>query len=189
MNKEQVTQCLHNFFNQERVRSTIATIKECDITGWEKWLQVEFAHYLQTKIYKNDEHEFRWYREYKVISSHCDKGDSQKEYILPDYWISSDKGENSYYLIELKCSNTGSLEAKMAEDVNKWNTYIEKHGRILACSSDSMEYRNSGVFFVGVDTKHKETEIEARDCVLEHCGHDFKYRIDFLSLDKVSEKA
>lgn len=187
MNKEQVIQHLHDFINQERVRSTIATIKECYITGWEKWLQVEFAHYLQAHIYKNNQHEFRWYREYKVISSTCEKDNnrSQKEHILPDYWISSDEGEHSYYLVELKCSNTGDLESKMAGDVNKWKMHTKEHGHVLTCVSDPVQYRNAGIFFVGVDIGFKEIQIEVGDCLLENHGQTFKYRIDFLSFDEI----
>lgn len=148
MNKEQIIQCIHGFFNQERVRSTIATIKECNITGWEKWLQVEFAHYLQANIYKNAQHEFRWYREYKVITSSCenDNNKSEKQHILPDFWVSSDEDEHSYYLVELKCTNTGDLETKMAEDINKWNMHIKNNRHVLTCVSDSVQYRNAGIF-------------------------------------------
>ncbi|EGR2798107.1 hypothetical protein [Vibrio cidicii] len=183
MNKEQIIQCIHGFFNQERVRSTIATIKECNITGWEKWLQVEFAHYLQANIYKNAQHEFRWYREYKVITSSCenDNNKSEKQHIPPDFWLSSDEDEHSYYLVELKCTNTGDLETKMAEDINKWNMHIKNNRHVLTCVSDSVQYRNAGIFFVGVDIRYKDLTIDVSDCHLDSYGQTFKYRIDFLS--------
>jgi hypothetical protein len=44
---EFVTELATQFFAQRSVRRTLLVIREQRITGWEKWLQVEFAAFIQ----------------------------------------------------------------------------------------------------------------------------------------------
>ncbi|WJG27809.1 hypothetical protein QSU96_19795 [Vibrio furnissii] len=93
MNEKQVFECIHGFFQEEHVQKAISTIGKCKISGWEGWLQVEFANYLETKVYGEEKKNFDWYREYKIItkSPNYDANDEQNKYIIPDFWISSDQ--------------------------------------------------------------------------------------------------
>lgn len=50
MNKKQVFECIHGFFQEKHVQKAISTIGKCKISGWEGWLKVEFANYLETKV-------------------------------------------------------------------------------------------------------------------------------------------
>ncbi|WP_240001916.1 hypothetical protein [Photobacterium kishitanii] len=52
MNKDKALRCIQDFFEEEHVKEVISTIKECRVSGWEGWIQVEFAHYLQKKYTK-----------------------------------------------------------------------------------------------------------------------------------------
>lgn len=173
MNERELAEYFKKFFECGRVKEVLATIKECGISGWEVWLQVEFAHYLQKKVYKEEEVKFDWHREYKITNG---AGSS----IIPDFWVSSDSNDKSYFLIELKRSNSGKLKEKMKRDIKKWQGYIEQHGDILECAGDPETYSLSGIFFVGVDTNpnYGETNIEADKLV--NYGMPDKYRLDFL---------
>ncbi len=37
----------HPFFKQAHIKKTLVAIREEDITGWKKWLQIEFATFLR----------------------------------------------------------------------------------------------------------------------------------------------
>lgn len=156
MNQDQVFKCIKDFLEIDRVKEAIATITKCKITGWEGWLQVEFAYYLETVVYGKQERKFDWYREYKINTHSApndEESEEQNKYIIPDFWISSDQGDDSYYLIEFKRSNSGSLRRDMEEDITKWKAHIEQCTDELKCGSDPENtYTNCGVFFVGVDT-------------------------------------
>lgn len=175
MNKDKVIRCIQDFFEEEHIKEVIATIKECQVSGWEGWIQVEFAHYLQKKVYKDQKANFSWYREYKVHSS----GDN---HIIPDFWISSDEDEISYFLIEFKRSNSGKLEDEMKVDVEKWRNHIAINQGKLYCPTDNKTYNNLGVFFVGVDTNPANKELHVEGVTLENYGKQSQYRIDFLSV-------
>lgn len=191
MNKEQVIQCINKFFQEKHVKNTIATIGKCEISGWEGWLQVEFAHYLETKVYGEEKKNFDWYREYKIItkSPDYDKNDEQNKYIIPDFWISSDQGSDTYFLIEFKRSNTGTIINDMKKDIKKWKAHI-KHGKdALECASElGKYYKNLGVFFVGVEAKQTDTSnpIEVEGIELNLYGESLKYRMGFLPVDNIT---
>ncbi|MGR5258646.1 hypothetical protein ACPV5Q_01630 [Vibrio astriarenae] len=186
MDKEKVFQCIHGFFQEEHVQKTIATIGKCQISGWEGWLQVEFAHYLETKVYGEKKQQFNWYREYKIItkSSIYDKSDEQNKYIIPDFWISSGPDSNAYYLIEFKRSNTGAIVREMKVDIEKWLTHIDYYNDTLECVSEpENNYKNLGVFFVGIDTKSTDEVDPIQGVLLKLYGESLQYRIGFLPVD------
>ncbi len=150
MNKGQVANCIIEFLAQPRIKSVITTIMDCNISGWEGWLQVEFAHYLQTEVYKNDE-SCEWYREYKVKSK--SNVDDKEGFIIPDFWIKStecNSEHESYYLIEFKRDNSGKMLDGIKKDIEKWTTHIEHSGDELKCP-DHADSINTGVFFIGID--------------------------------------
>ncbi|MFA0438897.1 hypothetical protein BCU70_12090 [Vibrio sp. 10N.286.49.C2] len=190
MNKEQIIQCIHAFFEQDCLRKKIATIKECQISGWEGWLQVEFAHYLQGTVYKDKKTPFSWYREYKIITGQ--EGDNDKvDYIIPDFWISSDTNpEQDFYLIEFKRSNNGDIKKLMEDDISKWTNHISlsSNPSDIKCQNGKKEeyiYKNKGVIFVGVDTKLDATLIkdEIEGVIAHGMASPFFYRIDSLTID------
>ncbi|RZP80906.1 hypothetical protein D8T51_07080 [Vibrio vulnificus] len=186
MNEKQVFECIHGFFQEEHVQKAISTIGKCKISGWEGWLQVEFANYLETKVYGEEKKNFDWYREYKIItkSPNYDANDEQNKYIIPDFWISSDQASNAYYLIEFKRSNTGAIVSEMKVDIEKWLTHMDSYKDALECASESgQNYKNLGVFFVGVDTKPTDEVATIEGVSLNLYGASLKYRIGFLSVD------
>lgn len=195
MNKEQIFKLLHEFIQQPRIQSTLSTIKECDISGWEGWLQVEFAHYVQNEVYNKKKFQFSWYREYKVItkSDRYDESDKNNKYIIPDFWISSDTNklqttEKDFYLIEFKRSNKGDIHKLMKEDIRKWRSFIDlaKNKRNLVCRNKTYDvYFNCGVFFVGIDTNGQISldNLDAFDGLESEVIQDpFYHRIDFLKV-------
>jgi hypothetical protein len=194
MNQDQVSKCIKDFLETDRVKEAIATITKCKITGWEGWLQVEFAHYLETVVYGEQERKFDWYREYQ-INTHSSPNDEESEeknkYIIPDFWISSDQGDDSYYLIEFKRSNSGSLPSDMEKDITKWKAHIGCYKGALECASEpGKAYKNCGVFFVGVETnpsdlrpsiKKNKVALELFEVPLEE--GQLYYRIGFLPIE------
>jgi len=44
---EFLTSIIRPFFKQAHIKKTLVVILEEEITGWEKWLQIEFAAYLR----------------------------------------------------------------------------------------------------------------------------------------------
>jgi len=194
MNQDQVSKCIKDFLETDRVKEAIATITKCKITGWEGWLQVEFAYYLETVVYGKHKQKFDWYREYK-INTHSSPNDEESEekskYIIPDFWISSDQGDDSYYLIEFKRSNSRSLPGDMGEDITKWKAHIEQCTDELKCGSDPENtYTNCGVFFVGIDTNPSDllSSIKVNEVALELVEVPLEegmlyYRIGFLPIE------
>ncbi len=42
-----ITTLSSKFFQRAHIKTTLKTIDECSMTGWEKWLQIELAAFLQ----------------------------------------------------------------------------------------------------------------------------------------------
>jgi hypothetical protein len=43
-----MTELVSEFFSKKTIRDTLASISDFEISGWEKWLQVEFAKFCMT---------------------------------------------------------------------------------------------------------------------------------------------
>ena len=49
-----VSRLAEGFFSRKSIRDTLNTVSEFEITGWEKWLQIEFAKYCKTHAEVSD---------------------------------------------------------------------------------------------------------------------------------------
>lgn len=155
MTKQELINAIHDFLKSERIKKALPVIKECHMTGWENWLQIEFGIYLQGhEIHKIN----RWDREFKIDYF---SETSETKHIIPDFWVSdSDNYEdkNAYFLIEFKRNNSGNLLSEMKKDVSKWVDYTIHHGSELLCRGYARS-ENSGVFFVGLDMTPNDNEV------------------------------
>lgn len=136
---------IQQFFVEDHVVEVLNTISDCSISGFEGWLQIEFAHYLQ-KQFKDKKHTKSWYREYQLVNN-VENSEKDKN-VIPDFWFSIDEKESEYDLIEFKQNskcNLKDLETSMQEDCDKYKTLNAK----VKCT-DQKTYKIRNVYFVGV---------------------------------------
>lgn len=103
------------FFSQKYIRNRLNLIEKRNITGWEIWLQVELAFFL-------DEHEnvMEWMRE---ISCSTDRRvEKLKAKGIIDFWVrEKNKSTETMIAIELKQSQSAkSCITAMIKDLNKF---------------------------------------------------------------------
>ena len=173
MTKYEIENAIKKFINSERVTKVIKTINKTNCSGWEAWLQIEFAYFLSNEA--NSENEFEWWREYKIHTVQDEKSNESK-FIIPDFWISNtDHGseENSYFLIEFKRSNNGDVLKYMKLDIDKWIKHIKADDvPELECPGYKTVYHNSGVFFVGIDLNKNADPLSYDHIHLEKLAHN-----------------
>lgn len=56
-------QLLDNFFSLRKIQRSLTLISDEKITGWEIWLQIEFATYISSAY----EDEIKWHREFTIL--------------------------------------------------------------------------------------------------------------------------
>lgn len=72
-----IEEVLTDFFSSKNIRNRLNTFDEQEITGWEVWLQIEFASFITT-----ENKAFEWNRELRYG---CDKRKTAKDFIKPDF--------------------------------------------------------------------------------------------------------
>lgn len=89
-----VQKIAEQFFKRVHIKKTLKTIDECSMTGWEKWLQIELASFLQ------DHPEVKaWWRE---SSYQLDKRViASRKKCAVDFLV-HEKAKHSHMAIELK---------------------------------------------------------------------------------------
>lgn len=105
------------FFRQKSIRNRLNIIEEKAITGWEIWLQVELAFFL-------DKHEnvMEWVRE---VSCATDKRvEKLKAKGIIDFWLrEKNKSTATMIAIELKQAKSAkSCITAMMKDLNKYHS-------------------------------------------------------------------
>lgn len=93
---EYMSGLIEGFFKQARIGGSLRIIKEQEITGWEVWLQIEFAYYL-SKLESPPE----WWREYSVDFDR--RMEKLRGFCRPDFIIRK-RGwrEDRYAALEMK---------------------------------------------------------------------------------------
>tara|TARA_Y100000588_G_scaffold392016_2_gene502490 strand:+ start:468 stop:1037 length:570 start_codon:yes stop_codon:yes gene_type:complete len=131
--------------DNSRLPSVLKTIEKCKITGWEKWLQIEMAHFLENSF--ADDIGYRWSREYGYQINHDEKNEEKITTIYPDFAISFDS-EESLYLVELKVSdNPSTLDSEIQKDREKYELLKKKDNTLLW---GRKRYAVKGVFYIGL---------------------------------------
>ncbi|MDL0433993.1 hypothetical protein QPM17_22895 [Marinobacter sp. TBZ242] len=75
-----LTELTEDFFRQRRVGRSLRIIEESEITGWEVWFQVEFAHFLSQHLTEPE-----WWREWSLdYDRRMEKG---RTFCRPDFII------------------------------------------------------------------------------------------------------
>lgn len=103
---------LNDFFSQKSIQKKLHIIHEHEITGWEIWLQIEFAHMLA-----NTDH--LYWREQMLEFDY--RQNKEKYYFRPDFLLRK-KGwaQERYMAIEFKQNpNPTSCIKNMASDLKK----------------------------------------------------------------------
>lgn len=104
-----------NFFAQKRIRDHLNLIEEKAITGWEIWLQIELAFFLDKQ-----ENVMEWVRE---VSCSTDKRvEKLKDKGIIDFWLKErNKSTETMIAVELKQSKSAkSCITAMMKDLNKY---------------------------------------------------------------------
>lgn len=138
---EFLSQLVSSFFARKSVRETLSVISELEISGWEKWLQIEFA-----KFCKSHEDVAEWDRELRYgLDRRLSRG---KASCAIDFLIRQ-KYKRSPLAIELKqnASPSGCIKA-MTIDMAKVNK--------IRYSQDDLR----GVWCVGVHPAKPADEIK-----------------------------
>ncbi|EHI9302583.1 hypothetical protein V9789_004211 [Vibrio vulnificus] len=138
---------LDDFFSSSRLKPVLRSLSTGNITGWEIWLQIEFAHFLTS--HKSNPN---WYREYELIASDWNKK------TRPDFWLWS-KQDKKYVLIEFKQAvNSNQLIDLMNKDARK--TFATE----MICVSDKNVYEFVGQIFVGIFKRSGHLRLELTNC-------------------------
>lgn len=141
---------MDDFFISDRLRPVLKSLVARNITDWETWLQIEFAHFLT-----NHESNPNWYREYELTSSESD------EKTRPDFWIWS-KQDKKYVLIEFKqAKKSHQLIEMMKKDTEK--PFADN----MVCTYDNERYEFAGQLFVGVFQKGDNSKLNLTGCKSE----------------------
>lgn len=105
---------LESFFTQNKIQKSLQIIWEEQISGWETWVQIEFATFLSSF---ND---IEWLRECSLLPDR--RKDKQRTIIRPDF-IFRRKGfsKDRYILLEFKqnYSSTKQCFRGMFDDIKK----------------------------------------------------------------------
>lgn len=144
---------LEKFFSQTKIQKSLDIIFENDITGWEIWLQIEFATFLTIEY--GDEIE--WYREYEILTD--GRKEKLRKKVSADF-IFRRKGfkRDSYIVLEFKQNpSPKSCFSNMLKDVDK----IEK------VKVSDIDMRNFWV--VGIHCKDRMTKAEIKKYIRENC--------------------
>jgi hypothetical protein len=114
---EFLSRIFDKFFKQKYIRDRLNLIDEKNITGWEKWLQIELAFYLDEQ---NDVME--WIRE--VSCSMDNRIAKLKNKGIIDFWLRErNKSTESMIAVELKQHLVAkSCIREMINDLNKFHS-------------------------------------------------------------------
>ncbi len=123
-----------DFFAKTNLQRGLQIINEQGITGWEVWLQVEFAYFLS-----QHEAEAEWWRE--TIIAFDGRKESEKMYFKPDFLLRK-KGwrKESYAALEMK------QHPDAASCINNLLKDIVKVSKIKKSELDLRTYWALGVF-------------------------------------------
>lgn len=112
---EFLTNLFNEFFRQKSIQNRLNIIEEKAISGWETWLQVELAFFL-------DKHEnvMGWEREVPCITDK--RVETLKEKGIIDFWLRErNKSTESMIAVELKQHKSAkSCITAMIKDLNKF---------------------------------------------------------------------
>jgi len=106
-----------NFFTQKSIRDRLNLIEDKKITGWEIWLQVELAFFLDEQ-----KDVMEWIRE--VPCSMDKRIEKLKAKGIIDFWLRErNKSTEKMIAIELKqCKSAKSCITAMMKDINKFHS-------------------------------------------------------------------
>lgn len=152
-----LSELVTEFFASTNVRRGFNVIYDCDISGWETWLQIEFAAFLSAHPTEPE-----WYREWSV--EYDRRMEKQKNLLRPDFLIRK-KGwyRDSYASIELKqASSAKSCIRKLVSDIEK----LDK------AKYSSLEIRTAWVLGVFRRTSKAQVLQYAREAC-EATGYEF----------------
>lgn len=144
-----------DFFKQSHIKKTLVAIKTAEITGWEKWLQVELAtHFFSTPSVKEWEQEVR---------HHLDKRKTDgRSTVSIDFHIHQ-KGKHSALALEVKQGR------KMAGCVQGMLRDLKKVSKI----KDSQLVTRSA-WFLGVHPAASRTDVLAEVDYYAKTKHGFE---------------
>ena len=151
---EFVTSLAEGFFAQRAMRRTLRVISEQEISGWEKWLQVEFAAYI------HDHEEVKaWGRETPYLTDR--RIERAREKCAVDFIIHQ-KYKQSHLALEFKQINSvGRCARAMVGDILK----------MLTIRQSQFDIRS--VWCLGVHPRAPEEEVVRK----------LRYHADALGLD------
>lgn len=136
---------LTDFFSQKRIQSTLAAIDDTEVSGWEKWWQVELAIYL---------------------SDHADVGDwNMEERFFTDLRRSVEKDSIAVDLCfrRKKCSKDAMIFLELKQDAD-WKRCIDNMLRdaVKVSTSHGRSHEGSAIrsFFVaGIYPSEPKVEV------------------------------
>ncbi len=102
------------FFSRKRIQKQLDILNEYEISGWEIWLQIEFAYFLSEQ-----NPTIEWWREQLLEYDY--RMEKEKCFLKPDFLIrKSGWKKETYIALELKQhSIAGSCINNMMSDVKK----------------------------------------------------------------------
>lgn len=139
-----IAELLEEFFNQRSLRKSFRIIFDGDITGWEIWLQIEFARFLAEHPSTPE-----WERERAFQFDY--RRENVKWFLKPDF-ILRKKGWaiERYVALEIKQhANLGNCVSNMIDD-------LAKVAKIRKSEIDLRSYWALGIFRTDPDSDVEE---------------------------------
>lgn len=139
-----MTEIAQKFFAKKSIKDTLVAISEFEISGWEKWIQIEFAMFC-----KSQDNITRWGRELRY---ELDKRISRNQSSCAIDFLIKQKYKHSPLAIEIKQKNSAT------ECVNAMLADIKKI-RQIKYSNDDLR----GVWCMGIH--HTKTSADMKKLV------------------------
>jgi hypothetical protein len=135
-----VTRITQDFFAKKAIKDTLYTIAEFNITGWEKWIQIEFAKFCKSHpeiTYWDREQRYELDRRLSKVKASC----------AIDFWVQQ-KHKQSPLAIEIKQQKSprGCINSMLRDKAKLQN---------IKYSQDDLR----GVWCIGVHNLEKEAAV------------------------------
>lgn len=150
-----VTRITEGFFAKKAIKDTLGTISEFEISGWEKWIQIEFAKFCKSHPEITD-----WGRELRY---ELDRRSSKVRASCAIDFLIQQKYKHSPFAIEIKQKNSPrACINSMLRDKAKL--------RNIKYSNDDLR----GVWCIGV---HNAESIDVVENLVAFCSREHKIEV------------
>lgn len=143
---------LDKFFSQKKIQNSLKRFSEKNITGWEIWIQIEFAAFLSS----NYGDQIEWYREHSLLPD--GRKDKERIRMAADF-VFRRKG------YKLDCYNVLEFKQHLSPKTCLANMYkdVEKIDKVKSSSIDMRSF-----WVIGLHDKSRMSKSEIKSYILKN---------------------